>query len=189
MPMHTTSASLIERLRQPAAHEAWTRFVKLYTPLLYSWAGRLGLSTEDAADLVQEVLTLLVQKLPAFAYDPNLRFRGWLWTLTLNQCRAGQRRKALPLQTDPGRLASVAAADEVEEVDEAEYRHYLVGRVLQLMQSEFHEGTWRAFWESVAEDRPATEVAERLGVSVAAVYAAKSRVLRRLREELHLLLD
>jgi RNA polymerase sigma-70 factor, ECF subfamily len=187
--MNTTSFSLIERLRQPAAHEAWTRFVKLYTPLLYNWAGRLGLAAEDAADLVQEVLTLLVQKLPAFAYDPQQRFRGWLWTLTLNQCRAGQRRKVLPVDADRGRLAEVAAPEGVEGVDETEYRQYIVGRVLRLMQGEFEENTWRAFWETVAEDRSAAAVADQLGVSVAAVYAAKSRVLRRLRNELHLLID
>ncbi len=187
--MHTTSASLIERLRQPAAHEAWTRFVKLYTPLLYTWAGRLGLAAEDAADLVQEVLTLLVQKLPGFAYDPRQRFRGWLWTLTLNQWRAGLRRKVLPMDAGTDLLTEVAVPQGVDGVDEAEYRQYIVGRVLGLMQSEFEENTWRAFWETVAEDRSPAEVADQLGVSVAAVYAAKSRVLRRLRQELHLLLD
>jgi RNA polymerase sigma-70 factor (ECF subfamily) len=186
--MHTTSASLIERLRQPAAHAAWARFVEIYTPLLYTWAGRLGLAADDAADLVQDVLTLLVRKLPAFAYQPEQRFRGWLWTLTLNQCRARQRRRALPVETDNGRLDEVAASDG-SGVDETEYRDYVVGRVLRLIQNEFQENTWRAFWESVAEERPAAEVADRLGMSVAAVYAAKARVLRRLRQEVHLLLD
>jgi RNA polymerase sigma-70 factor (ECF subfamily) len=187
--MHTTSASLIERLRQPAAHGDWVRFVQLYTPLLYRWAGRLNLSAADAADLVQDVLTLLVQKLPNFVYDPQQRFRGWLWTLTLNQCRSARRRRVLPLAADPERLAEVAAPEDSQGVDETEYRSYLVGRALRLMRGEFEEQTWRAFWENVAEDRPAQEVATRLGMSLAAVYAAKSRVLRRLRTELHLLLD
>jgi RNA polymerase sigma-70 factor (ECF subfamily) len=187
--MDTTSASLLERLRQPAAQAAWARFVELYTPLLYTWAGRLGLSADDAADLVQEVLILLVQKLPGFTYDPDQRFRGWLWTLTLNRWRAGQRRRELPMAGDGSRLAEVAVPEGVEGVDEAEYRHYLVGRVLYLIQGEFQENTWRAFWQNVAEDQPAAAVAEQLGMSVAAVYAAKSRVLRRLRQELHLLLD
>jgi RNA polymerase sigma-70 factor (ECF subfamily) len=187
--MHTTSASLIERLRQPAAHAAWARFVQLYTPLLYAWAGRLGLSGDDAADLVQEVLTLLVQKMPDFSCDPQQRFRGWLWTLTLNRWRAGQRRRSLPMAADPERLTEIAAPEGIECVDETEYRDYLVRRVLGLIQGEFQESTWRAFWENVVEDKPAATVAERLGLSVAAVYAAKSRVLRRLRQELHLLLD
>jgi RNA polymerase sigma-70 factor (ECF subfamily) len=74
-------------------------------------------------------------------------------------------------------------------VEEDEYRRYIVGRALRLMQGEFEEPTWRAFWQVVAEDRPAADVAAGLGMSVAAIYTAKSRVLRRLREELHLLLD
>ena len=73
--MDTTSVSLLERLRQPADQQAWERFVRLYTPLLYHWARRLGLSSEDAADLVQDVLARLVAQLPQFTYDPGKRFR------------------------------------------------------------------------------------------------------------------
>jgi RNA polymerase sigma-70 factor (ECF subfamily) len=67
--MHTTSATLLERLRQPADQEAWARFVRLYTPLPYYWARRVGLQEQDAADLVQEVFAVLFQKLPEFTYD------------------------------------------------------------------------------------------------------------------------
>src|SRR5947209_13312864 len=77
-PMHTTSASLLHRLRQPSDKESWPRFVKLYTPLLFYWARRLGLQEPDAADLVQDVFTALVQKLPQFEYDPDRGFRSWL---------------------------------------------------------------------------------------------------------------
>ncbi|HWG41512.1 MAG TPA: sigma factor, partial [Gemmataceae bacterium] len=80
--MNTTSASLLERLRRPDSRDAWSRFIHLYTPLLHHWACRLGLPRQDAADLVQEVLTRLVQQLPHFAYDRQERFRGWLWTVT-----------------------------------------------------------------------------------------------------------
>src|SRR5438552_1694044 len=66
--MHTTSISLLERIRQPAEREAWGRFVELYTPLLYYWACRLGMQESDAADLVQDVFAVLVQKLPVFTY-------------------------------------------------------------------------------------------------------------------------
>jgi RNA polymerase sigma-70 factor (ECF subfamily) len=49
--------------------------------------------------------------------------------------------------------------------------------------------TWQACWEFVVRDRPAAAVAAELGITVNAVYLAKSRVLRRLREELQGLLD
>src|SRR5262249_58188030 len=90
--MHTTSASLLERLRQPAQQESWTLFVKLYTPLIFYWARRTGLKEEDAADLVQDVFTLLVKKMPEFQYAPGKSFRGWLRTVTLNKWRERQRR-------------------------------------------------------------------------------------------------
>ena len=77
-----TPASLLERLRQPAPESARTRFVQLYTPLLFFWARRLGLRDADAADLVQDVLTLLVRNLPEFSYDRNRSFRAWLRTVT-----------------------------------------------------------------------------------------------------------
>ncbi len=187
--MQTTSVSLLERLRRPAEAEAWSRFVRLYTPLLHSWANRLGLTGADADDLVQEVLTLLVKKLPEFAYDPRQRFRGWLWTVTLNQFRAGRRRKSLPLEDGEDRLADLAGDDARDELEQAEYRRYLIGRALKLMRDEFQPSTWRAFWECAAEGRTAAVVAGRLGITVDAVYAAKSRVLRRLRQELDGLLD
>lgn len=188
--MNTTSASLLERLRRPDAPDAWARFVQLYTPLLYHWASRLGLPRQDAADLVQEVLTRLVQQLPHFRYDRRQRFRGWLWTVTLNQWRAQRRRRQPALAVEDVEDGTHAATpDGVEAMTEAEYRHYLVGRALRLMQAEFQTPTWKAFWECVANERAAAEVAAELGMSAAAVYTAKSRVLRRLREELDGLMD
>src|SRR5688572_30148894 len=92
--MHTTSASLLERLRTPDREEAWPRFVRLYTPLLFYWARRAGLPQDDAADLVQDVLVVLVQKLPTFTYEPGKTFRGWLRTVALNKWRERCRRFA-----------------------------------------------------------------------------------------------
>jgi RNA polymerase sigma-70 factor (ECF subfamily) len=60
--MHTTPASLLQRLREPDAEAAWTRFVALYTPLLYYWAQRLGLRETDAADLVQDVFSQMLRE-------------------------------------------------------------------------------------------------------------------------------
>ncbi|HEV3262134.1 MAG TPA: sigma-70 family RNA polymerase sigma factor, partial [Gemmataceae bacterium] len=81
--MPTTSASLLERLRQPGDQAAWSRFVQLYTPLLYSWARQVRLQHQDAADLVQEVFAVLIRKWPEFSYDPQKSFRSWLRTVML----------------------------------------------------------------------------------------------------------
>jgi RNA polymerase sigma-70 factor, ECF subfamily len=185
--MNSTSISLLQRLRQTGDQEAWRRFVHLYTPLLYYWARRTGLAADETSDLVQEVLLVLVQKLPEFTYDPQRSFRGWLRTITLNKWRERCRRASLPV--DSAGLSDVADPGERDAFDEAEYRQHVVKQALQLMQAEFEPTTWRACREYVVSGRPAADVAAELGVSVDVVYGAKSRVLRRLREELHGLLD
>jgi RNA polymerase sigma-70 factor (ECF subfamily) len=182
--MNDTPASLLERLRQPEPADAWERFVKLYTPLLCHWAQRLGLRRNEADDLVQDVFAILVQKLPQFCYDPQQRFRAWLWTILRNKHRERRRQQAGTGPVSDALLAELAVADETEAMSEAEYRQYLVRRAVQLMQNEFQPTTWKSFWELVVNDRPGAEVAQELGLSLDAVYAAKSRVLRRLRQEL-----
>jgi RNA polymerase sigma-70 factor, ECF subfamily len=184
--MNTTSVSLLERLRQPGEPDAWRRFVHLYTPLLFHWARDVGLNDNDAADLVQDVLLLLMKKLPEFAYDPGRSFRGWLRTLTINKWREHHRRKSAPAA---GEVADLPDPHADNAFAETEYREHLVSRALQLMQSEFETTTWKACWEFVVSGRPADEIARELGVSVAVVYSAKYRVLRRLRQELDGLLD
>ncbi len=189
--MATTPASLLEQLRRPAdpaTGPAWDRFVALYTPLLFHWARRLGLQEASAADLVQEVFAVLVQKLPSFSYDPGQRFRGWLWTVLCNKWRENRRREAARPRGNEEGLAELTVPDNAEEVAEAEYARYLTGRALQLIQSEFEPATWRAYWEYVVAGRPAAEVAAELGVSIGSVYVAKSRVMRRVRRLLEGLL-
>lgn len=187
--MLTTSLTLLERLRQPGDQEAWRRFVHLYTPLLYHWTKRVGMQESDASDLIQEVLTLLVRKLGAFHYDQRGSFRSWLRTVTLNKWREQQRRtKGVP-ETNRDALEQVAIPDPAVAFEEKEYCQQLVARALQLLEPEFSRATWRAFQEHVVAGRDAATVAEELGLRVGTVYAAKSRVLTRLRQELHGLLD
>jgi RNA polymerase sigma-70 factor (ECF subfamily) len=185
--MHTTSASLLERLRVPTDDD-WARFVRLYTPLLFSWARRLGVHDHDAADLVQDVLLVLLRKLPDFTYDRRLSFRAWLRTVTVNKWREGRRRQDRAVRAE-AELADLPALAEDDPFAEAEYRRQLVGRALQLMQADFQPATWKACWEYVVAERPAAEVAAELGISIDLVYSAKSRVLRRLRQELEGLME
>src|SRR5439155_22134518 len=179
--MHTTPVSLLERVRQPGEQQAWGRFVAMYTPLLFYWARRIGLQESDAADLVQEVFTILVHKLPEFVYDRDKSFRSWLRTVLYNKWRDHQRRAAVHAVQD-SQLAERPGPDALAETWEAEYRELLVARALELMQAEFQPTTWRACWETAVAGRPAADVGRELGLSVDAVYAAKSRVLRRLRQ-------
>jgi RNA polymerase sigma-70 factor (ECF subfamily) len=184
-----TPASLLERLRQPAQEKAWERFVELYTPVLHSWARRSGCREADAADLVQEVLTLLVRKLPEFTYDRHKSFRAWLHAVAHNCWHNLRRRAELPRAAGTPPLDELTAPYTADPFWETEYRQRLVGRALALMQAEFKPTTWKACWECVVGGRPAAEVARELGISLGAVYMAKSRVLARLRQELDGLMD
>jgi RNA polymerase sigma-70 factor (ECF subfamily) len=188
--MYTTSVSLLQRLRQPAPHKDWARFVALYTSLLFSWARRLGLQDQDAADLVQEVFAVLVVKLPEFAYDAGKSFRAWLRTVTVNKWREMHRRAAQPVAGRlPDDMDDPAVPDPAQTFWDTEYQQQLTARALQLMQSDFKPVTWKACWEVVANERPAAEVAAELGLTVGAVHAARFRVLTRLRQELQGLTD
>jgi RNA polymerase sigma-70 factor (ECF subfamily) len=150
----------------------------------------MGLSAEDAADLVQDVFLTLVQKLPEFEYDPARSFRAWLRTVTENRWRDIRRRRAIaPRDAGDAALADAAIPDGTAALWEGEYRQLLIARAAQLMQAEFQPTTWKACWAVVVEGKSGAEVAAELGLSLDAVYAAKSRVLRRLRQELEGLLD
>jgi RNA polymerase sigma-70 factor (ECF subfamily) len=187
--MHTTPPSLLQRLRQSPEQETWERFVQLYTPLLYSWSRRVGLHANEAADLIQDVFAILIEKLPSFEYDQNRCFRAWLRTLLLNRWRQYRRRLALERRVIGALPEDVPDREQTPEFEQAEYRRHITSRALEVMQADFQPATWRAFWEFVVRDRPAAEVAAELGLSVNAVYLARGRVLARLREELAGLFD
>lgn len=188
--MDNTPPSLLERLRRLPAPESWVRFVQLYTPLLFFWARKLGLRETDAADLVQDVFTVLVQKLPTFQYDQQKGFRNWLRTIMLNKWRNSLRKKANH-RIDGQELNASDVADprDPEALVEAEYWQHLLSHAFELMRSEFPVKTWKACWEHVVMGRPAADVAAELDICVGAVYVAKSRVLARLRRDLAGLLD
>jgi RNA polymerase sigma-70 factor (ECF subfamily) len=183
--MDSTSVSLLWRLRQPNREDDWQRFVDLYAPLIYHWSRSQGLSTTDASDIVQEVLVVLVTKLPEFEYNPTQRFRGWLRTVTVNKVRDFQRQRSARTTTGINEaIERITVVDSVDLFEEAEYRSFLVKRALKLMQAEFQDQTWQACWKHIVEGRKAADVAQELGITANAVHIAKCRVIRRLREEL-----
>lgn len=190
--MNSTSLTLLERLREPRNDAAWERFVSLYSPLLFAFARRAGMSDNDAADVVQDVFLVLMAELPRFEYDAARKnFRGWLKTITVNKCRERQRRRVLAAAQggDEGGVSAIVDDATAEAFWESEYHKNLVARALEIMQAEFEPTTWQACWLTTVEARSTTDVVVELGITVNAVFVARSRVLRRLREELRDLLD
>jgi RNA polymerase sigma-70 factor (ECF subfamily) len=188
----STSLSLVDRVkaRDPVA---WARFATLYGPLIYHWCRRSGLQAADAADVVQEVLGGVASRIDGFDHSsPDSTFRGWLWTITRNKiCDHFRRRQNRP-DPEGGTTAYVRLnetpdppAESSPQDDEGVLWHGL----LDLVRAEFEERTWRAFWRVTVDEQSAADVADELGMSVDAVYQAKSRVLRRLRQQSDGLLD
>jgi RNA polymerase sigma-70 factor (ECF subfamily) len=186
--METTSFSLLEQLRRSPDEAAWARFVHLYSPLLFGWARQAGLGERHAGDLVQDVFVILMKELPHFEHDPAHSFRAWLKTVVLNRWRNQIKRQARgPVHPGDAFLADVPAPDD-SLFEEQEYRRQLLRRALELLRDQFQPATWKAFHEHGMNGRPAAEVASELAMTVGAVYAAKCRVLGRLREHLRGLL-
>ena len=176
--------SLLDRLRREGSQQDWERFVARYGPLLEFWARRL-LRADGAADLVQDVLLRVMQRLRSFAGAEDGSFLAWLRAVLLNRWRDLRRRAAAqPRTAGSAALDAVAGADDLAGVITAEDRAFLIRRALQIMRTDFEPTTWRACWERVVAGRPAAEVAAEFGVGVAVVYSATYRVIRRLRGEL-----
>jgi len=184
--MESTPVSLVERLKHREDAVAWARFANLYTPIIFTWAQRIGLQDADARDLVQDVFAVLIQKMSDFRYDPTRSFRAWLKTVALNKARERQRRRTEEQLVNDVDLADSADSQVFWEV---EFRNDVLRRAIQIMQTEFQPTTWKACWGVLVDGRPAAEVAAELGIRVGAVYAARFRVLTRLRVELAGMLD
>ncbi len=125
-----THASLLLRIRDSHDEDAWSEFVEIYAPLVYSLARRHGVQDADAADLTQEVLKAVVCSAPTFVYEPaHGSFRGWLLTVARNQLRKWaktENRHTPGSGSDEGQrvLEEQPAAEEVERWDQ-EYHQRL----------------------------------------------------------------
>jgi RNA polymerase sigma factor (sigma-70 family) len=184
-----TRPSLLIRLRNAENHSAWEQFVEIYTPLIYGFCHRRGLQEADAADVAQEVMRAVAGAMGKFEYDPERgKFRNWLLTVVrskLHNFLAHQQRQPAPagetaLQFSLDRDTTVAD----ESVWEADYYRGIFNWAAERIRGEFQESTWQAFWRTTIDERDGKDVAESLGLSVGAVYVAKSRVVARLKEEI-----
>jgi RNA polymerase sigma-70 factor (ECF subfamily) len=183
------SSTLLARVK--ADHpEAWTRLVTLYGPVVYRWCRQAGVARDDAPDLVQEIFTAVARHIAIFRRDrPGDSFGGWLRTITRNAVR-GHFRSRLGQAVAQGGTDAHQQLEQVPEPSESLEAHdprevadLVVPVGLDLVRTEFESRTWEAFRRVAIEGQPSVRVANDLGMSVEAVYQAKSRVLRRLRQE------
>lgn len=192
---NSVSSTLLERVkaRRP---EAWQRLVDLFGPVVYRWCRQSGVGREDAADVVQEVFSSVAANVGDFRRDsPGDSFTAWLATITRNKIRDHFRRRQGRPEAQGGTDAQqqFLQVPELSELSQQSGGTWAGGalsrRALDLVRAEFENRTWEAFWRTAVQRQCPADVAQDLGVTVNAVYKAKSRVLRRLRRELGDLLE
>ena len=187
------NSSLLYRLKAKSP-EAWRRMVHLFGPTVYQQCRSGGLQAADASDVTQDVFRVVATRIGGFHRNRSTgTFRGWLWTITRNKIadhwQLRQKNPEAYGGTDAQIWIANLKAHESTPQAQSKTPASLHRRGLELIQSEFTPRTWKAFWRIVVDGCTPAEVADELGVSVNSVYLAKSRVLRRLREELGDLLD
>ena len=185
-----TSLSLLGRAADND-QQAWRDLVQSYGPLVYHWCRQSGLRGSDAADVLQEVFHSLAANLKNFRKaSESDRFRAWLWTITRNKLRDLARMESKKAKATGGSSAYQRLLELPEQETEELSRSVVLGtkslvfEKLAKVREQVQEKTFRAFYRVTIDEMPVETVAEELGISQSSVYQAKSRVLKRLRNEL-----
>ena len=185
----TASSSLLNRLRDMDP-DGWSRLVDVFGPIIYRWCRRAGVPEHETADVVQEVFTSVARSIGSFERErPEGSFRAWMATIARNHIRDHYRRASRRPDARGGTDAMRRWEDLPDSVLADSFGTDSVAsqmsrQLVQLLEAEFEARQWKAFWLTAIEKRKAADVAEELGMSLASVYQAKSRVLRRLRQRL-----
>jgi RNA polymerase sigma-70 factor (ECF subfamily) len=193
--MVITRKSLLVRA-QTGDENAWKDLTDLYRPLIIGWLRYQAVPADEIDDLVQDILLAVFQHLPSFNHSGRLgAFRAWLRTIVHTRtCDfwKGRGRQAVA-SGDSGVAEALRQVEDPagapDRLWDEEHDRYVLRCLLELMELEFEPSTLQAFRRVVLEGASSRDVARDLGLSVGAVYAAKSRVLRRLRQEAEGLLD
>lgn len=186
----SASISLIDGLRGGSS-EAWERMVDLYGPLVRTWCLYSGVPKDKIPDILQEVFLSVYRAADRFEpRESTAGFRGWVWMITKNKIRDHFRA----LSSNPNGVGGSTALDYIHHVADPELpmdepsqpsdTAGLLHRALAMVKVEFRPHTWDAFWRATVLGQPNDLIAEELNLSLASVRQAKSRVLRRLRQQL-----
>ena len=183
-----TSLTWLGRLVESPSGADWQRLLDVYSPLLSGWLIRAGVAASDRDDLMQEVLVVVARRVHEFEHAHAGAFRGWLRSILANHLKKYCReRAARPCEFQLDDLTDPHSG--LSQRLDREHDEYLARRMLQIVEQDFSSETWSAFRRQALEGQRPKEVARELGLSLNAVIKAKSRVLKRLRQELERLLD
>lgn len=180
-----TRQSLLLRIKNPHDRVAWKEFDAIYRPAVYRFARRRGLQPEDADDVTQHVLVVLMGKISEWNIEQDGSFAAWLLTVARNAITNKLRRKP-PDAGRGGTSVLQQLSNTLDESDDSALQWELWRAAFRWAASEvrpeFQQTTWQAFWNTAVQRQSSASVADELGLSVGAVYTAKSRVMKRLRD-------
>jgi len=194
----TTSLSLLERLRREPVAPDWKRLDDVYRPLVLRWLARIPGLHDEAADVAQEVMLIVFRQVGRFERLREGSFRAWLRAVAVNQVRSYWRASRHRPRADSGDDAGGPAgflsqledpASPLSRQWDAEHDQFVFARLLDAVRPDFSAATWEAFRRFAIDGTPAAAVAAELGLTANAVLLAKSRILKRLREEAGGLID
>jgi RNA polymerase sigma-70 factor, ECF subfamily len=193
--MDVTRQSLLLRARD-GDEDAWVDLSRLYKPLIYGYLRRQSVPEAEQDDLVQEILIAIVRGLPAFEHSGRRgAFRAWLRAIAYNHSCNFWRSPARRTSTLSDAMAEETLLrledpdDSLHRFWEEEHDEYVLRCLIDLIELEFEPTTVRAFRRVALEGASGADVAAELGITLAAVYAGRSRVLKRLKELAEGLLD
>lgn len=185
-----TRPSLLVRLRDARDEEAWAEFTAVYEPVIYRMTKRRGMQDADAREVVQEVLMSVASAIDRFDTDATGSFRGWLSRITRNatidRFRAlASRHETIDASGVLRKLDDAARGEKIEDEFEQDRRKQLFRWAAGQVRRGTGETKWMAFWKTSIDGISITEVALELGISEGAVYVARCRILKRIRELVH----
>ena len=114
-----TRPSLLLRVRDFRDQKSWDEFVELYGPLVLRYLRRIGVAQQEALDLLQDILEIVVRHIGSFEYDPGKSFRAWLRTIATHRAyRYFRTKKRQPIT--PGGTTHVQAMHETPNKDDGQ---------------------------------------------------------------------
>ncbi len=184
----TTSLTLLAKMSL-RDQEAWVRFVRLYGPLVYTWARNAGLQPTDVADLTQEVFQVVDRRLHTFDFvrKPCGAFRSWLWGITRLRILDHFRRRGREVVGTGGPHSEqrfLQISDQISEptsIDGNTVEDLLISSAVRIVKADSEASTWNAFWRMAVLGHSAQEIETDLGMTAKAVRQAKFRITKKLR--------
>jgi RNA polymerase sigma factor (sigma-70 family) len=185
-----TRSSLLVRLRGERDDAAWAEFVDVYGPLIYRTIRRQGLQHADAEDLTQQALLAVASAIERWTPgEHDGSFRAWLFRIARNMLiNFVTRRRALHVGVGGSSFAELVQQQPADDPESRllvarEYEAEVLRWAAHKIRSEFQESTWQAFWQTAVEGQPIPDTARGLGLSLGSVYAARSRIMARLKRK------